>query len=102
MTRAEIFKVGVTHYFKPDKARDELGYSPLIPMKTGMQRVVQYYQEKRNNQRQSGSFPYTLFAVLLVAVIVGIFINNGLSYWTFILYRDTTQESKLLACLLIP
>ena len=102
MTRAEIFKVGVTHYFKPDKARDELGYSPLIPMKTGMQRVVQYYQEKERNSQRSGYFSYTLFAVLLVAVIVGIFINNGLSCWTFIMYRDTTQESKLLACLLIP
>ncbi|ELR21100.1 3beta hydroxysteroid dehydrogenase/isomerase family protein, partial [Acanthamoeba castellanii str. Neff] len=46
LTRAEVFKVGVTHYFVPDKPKKDLGYRPLVTMKEGMGRVLAYYAEK--------------------------------------------------------
>ena len=55
LTRAEIYKISVTHYFKPDKARDELGYRPLVSMKTGMDRVVQYYKDKERTEGRKSS-----------------------------------------------
>ena len=47
LTRTEISKVSVTHYFKPDKSRDELGYVPFVTMEEGMKRVVDHV--KQNN-----------------------------------------------------
>jgi hypothetical protein len=68
LTRAEVFKVGVTHYFAPDKPKRDIGYActagrfvwsltplpsfpharyqPLVSMKEGMSRVLAYYAEK--------------------------------------------------------
>lgn len=44
ITRTEIHKVSVTHYFKPDKSRDELGYYPFVSTKEGMDRTVEFFK----------------------------------------------------------
>jgi len=40
LTRAEVYKVGVTHFFCIDKARRELEYQPSIATPEGAQRVA--------------------------------------------------------------
>ncbi len=72
LTRAEVYKVGVTHYFKPDKARNELGYRPLVPMKEGMGRVLEYYSSKLSQEQASQHHqqPWTYFLVLSSLVLV--------------------------------
>ena len=43
MTRAEVYKVGVTHYFSIDKARQDLGYSPEINSSDGAAMMADEY-----------------------------------------------------------
>ena len=46
MTRAELYKVGVTHYFSVDKARKDFGYNPHISSSEGATRLADYYSLK--------------------------------------------------------
>ena len=46
MTRAEVYKVGVTHYFSIEKARRELGYDPEVNSHDGAKIMADYYQLK--------------------------------------------------------
>lgn len=41
LTRTEVYKTGVTHYFSIKKAREELGYKPSV--QNDMSEVVQHY-----------------------------------------------------------
>lgn len=41
ITRAEVLKVGVTHYFSTAKAKAELGYDPPVSPSEGQQRLVE-------------------------------------------------------------
>lgn len=49
LTRAEVFKVGVTHYFSIDKAKQDFGYVPLFGSKEGADRVAKYYRDNIDN-----------------------------------------------------
>ena len=44
MTRAEVYKVGVTHYFSIEKAKNELGYEPEVNSHDGAKMMAEYYQ----------------------------------------------------------
>uniref|UniRef100_A0A7N0R869 3-beta hydroxysteroid dehydrogenase/isomerase domain-containing protein n=1 Tax=Kalanchoe fedtschenkoi TaxID=63787 RepID=A0A7N0R869_KALFE len=44
---AEVYKVGVTHYFSYLKAKEELGYTPMVSPKDGMAATISYWQEKK-------------------------------------------------------
>ncbi|KAJ7286669.1 hypothetical protein O6H91_Y322900 [Diphasiastrum complanatum] len=43
---AEVYKVGVTHYFSLLKAREELGYVPLVDQKEGIRNTLAFFKEK--------------------------------------------------------
>ncbi|RWR78303.1 short-chain dehydrogenase/reductase family 42E member 1 [Cinnamomum micranthum f. kanehirae] len=55
---AEVYKVGVTHYFSFLKAKEELGYIPMVNPREGMAATISYWQEKK---RKSLDGP-TIFA----------------------------------------
>lgn len=60
---AEIYKVGVTHYFSYLKAKEELGYTPMVSSREGMAATVSYWQERKSSVQ--GPTIYTwLFAVV--------------------------------------
>ncbi|KAK4348952.1 hypothetical protein RND71_031707 [Anisodus tanguticus] len=44
---AEVYKVGVTHYFSFLKAKEELGYVPMVSYKEGMTATISYWQERK-------------------------------------------------------
>lgn len=44
LTRAEVYKVGITHFFSIGKARKELGYTPTVTSELGAQRMADYYK----------------------------------------------------------
>lgn len=46
LTRAEVLKVGVTHYFSMEKARRDLGYKPIVDVETAMGRCVEFYRQE--------------------------------------------------------
>jgi len=79
MTRAEVYKVGVEHYFDPKKSQEELGYFPLVSSKEAMERVVEYYRildhdfiEKRKQKKWAFFLLFGLaaFVALLFAFLV--------------------------------
>lgn len=45
LTRAEVVKVGVTHYFSMDKAKRELGYQPEFDSQVGAARLALHYSK---------------------------------------------------------
>ncbi|GAB4833047.1 hypothetical protein Ancab_007105 [Ancistrocladus abbreviatus] len=44
---AEVYKVGVTHYFSLLKAQEELGYVPMVSPREGMAATISYWQERK-------------------------------------------------------
>jgi len=50
LTRAEVLKVGVTHYFSIDKAKRDLGYLPSITSQQGAQRIALHYRQQLSNE----------------------------------------------------
>lgn len=49
LVRAEVLKVGVTHYFSIDKARRELGYSPTVTTTQGAEKLATRYRATLDN-----------------------------------------------------
>jgi hypothetical protein len=43
-TKAEVLKMGITHYFPPRKAMNELGYQPTITSHQGAYNIAQHYK----------------------------------------------------------
>ena len=43
LTRAEVYKVGVTHHFSIDRAKRDLGYKPKITSSEGARLLADYY-----------------------------------------------------------
>jgi hypothetical protein len=50
LTRAEVLKVSVTHYFDPAKPRDELAYRPLVSPDEGVRRMVTYFGKEHRDR----------------------------------------------------
>ncbi|KAK4753380.1 hypothetical protein SAY87_022178 [Trapa incisa] len=64
MLPAEVYKVGVTHYFSFLKAKEELGYVPMVTPREGMAATISYWKER---QRKSLDWP-TIYAWLFVLI----------------------------------
>nr|GMD25969.1 short-chain dehydrogenase/reductase family 42E member 1 [Ipomoea batatas] len=67
---AEVYKVGVTHYFSYLKAKEELGYIPLVSPKEGMAATISYWQEQK---RRGLDGPKILTWVLVVVGMLALF-----------------------------
>jgi hypothetical protein len=50
LTRAEVLKVGHSHYFSMDKAARDLGYKPLITSQQGAEKVAARYRRNLSNE----------------------------------------------------
>ncbi|KAK1288724.1 3beta-hydroxysteroid-dehydrogenase/decarboxylase isoform 2 [Acorus calamus] len=59
---AEVYKVGVTHYFSFLKAKQELGYAPIVSPREGMSRTISYWKDKRSKDLEGP----TIFTWILV------------------------------------
>lgn len=68
LTRTEVYKTGVTHYFSLAKAKAELGYEPR---EHNLDQVVQWFRSRGHGKTSHRSFVRRLvFDVLLVCVFV--------------------------------
>ncbi|KAL1535188.1 short-chain dehydrogenase/reductase family 42E member 1-like [Salvia divinorum] len=61
---AEVYKVGVTHYFSFLKAKEELGYRPLVSPQEGMAATLEYWKE-RKRRTLDGPTMYVWVAVVI-------------------------------------
>lgn len=72
LTRAEVLKVGVTHYANITKAKNLLGYRVEINPDDAMQRCIKWFDEhgyRNDKSHQSSSRTLWLLLFLLVGII---------------------------------
>ncbi|PSS31159.1 Short-chain dehydrogenase/reductase family 42E member like [Actinidia chinensis var. chinensis] len=64
MLPAEVYKVGVSHYFSFLKAKEELGYVPLVSPREGMAATISYWQERKRRSLDGPTIYAWLFSVI--------------------------------------
>ncbi|XP_041796594.1 short-chain dehydrogenase/reductase family 42E member 1 [Chelmon rostratus] len=74
LTRTEVYKTGVTHYFSMAKAKAELGYEP---QEHSLDEVVQWFRSRGHGKKSHGSF---LNRLLLDILVVAAFVAVALSF----------------------
>jgi len=45
-----LIQIGVTHYFSYLKAREELGYIPMVSPRDGLSATISYWQERKRRE----------------------------------------------------
>ncbi|KAJ8772645.1 hypothetical protein K2173_027822 [Erythroxylum novogranatense] len=60
---AEVYKVGVTHYFSFLKAKQELGYVPMVSPQDGMAATISYWQEQKSKTIDGPTIYTWIFAI---------------------------------------
>lgn len=61
---AEVYKIGVTHYFSTLKARQELGYMPMVSPQDGLAATIAHWQERKKRELDGPTIYAWLFATL--------------------------------------
>lgn len=61
---AEVYKVGVTHYFSFLKAKEELGYRPIVTPQAGMEATISYWQDKKRKTLDGPTIYAWLFCII--------------------------------------
>ncbi|KAJ9166976.1 hypothetical protein P3X46_021665 [Hevea brasiliensis] len=61
---AEVYKVGVTHYFSFLKAKQELGYVPMVTPREGMAATISYWQDRKRKMLDGPTIYAWLFCVI--------------------------------------
>ncbi|XP_034740754.1 short-chain dehydrogenase/reductase family 42E member 1 isoform X2 [Etheostoma cragini] len=74
LTRTEVYKTGVTHYFSMAKAKAELGYEP---QEHNLDEVVQWFKSRGHGKKTQRSF---LGRLLLNILLVSAFVVVVLSF----------------------
>lgn len=73
LTRAEVYKTGVTHYFSIEKARSELGYDPK---EYDLGEVVQWFRSRGHGKKPDTSpIKKLILDVLLVLIVVALVLS---------------------------
>ncbi|CAN6476676.1 unnamed protein product [Victoria cruziana] len=67
---AEVHKVGVTHYFSILKARQELGYEPLVSPSKGMAETIAYWQEMKRKTVDGPAFYVWFFCLTGIFTVI--------------------------------
>lgn len=57
-------QVGVTHYFSFLKAKEELGYVPMVTPREGIAKTISYWQERKRKSLDGPTVYAWLFAVI--------------------------------------
>ncbi|KAL2242330.1 short-chain dehydrogenase/reductase family 42E member 1 [Sesamum indicum] len=66
---AEVYKVGVTHYFSFLKAKEELGYSPVVSPREGMAATIAYWKERKRRTVDGPTIYTWLFVVIGMSML---------------------------------
>ncbi|XP_073706887.1 short-chain dehydrogenase/reductase family 42E member 1 [Garra rufa] len=73
LTRTEVYKTGVTHYFSMRKAREELGYEPKL---YDLEDVVQWFRGRGHGKKRSqSSIKKLILDVVLVVVFAAVVLS---------------------------
>ncbi|KAJ8318228.1 hypothetical protein KUTeg_003319 [Tegillarca granosa] len=77
LTRTEVYKTGVTHYFSIKKAQKELGYHPSI--QNSIEPVLKYYIDQGYMKKPQSALMYYFVNVLISTIFIMIIIKKLLS-----------------------
>ncbi|KAA0064667.1 hypothetical protein IC582_015203 [Cucumis melo] len=69
MLPAEIYKVGVSNYFSYLKAKEELGYAPMVTPKEGMAATISFWQEKKRKSLDGPTIYVWLYCVVGMSIL---------------------------------
>ncbi|XP_056334340.1 short-chain dehydrogenase/reductase family 42E member 1 [Danio aesculapii] len=73
LTRTEVYKTGVTHYFSMRKAREELGYEPKL---YDLEDVVQWFRARGHGKKRSrSSIRKLILDVFVVVAFVAVLLS---------------------------
>ncbi|XP_073785433.1 short-chain dehydrogenase/reductase family 42E member 1 isoform X1 [Danio rerio] len=73
LTRTEVYKTGVTHYFSMRKAQEELGYEPKL---YDLEDVVQWFQARGHGKKRSrSSIRKLILDVFVVVAFVAVLLS---------------------------
>lgn len=73
LTRAEVYKTGVTHYFSTEKARTELGYNPK---EYDLGEVVEWFRSRgHGKKRATSTLKKLILDVVLVLIVVALVLS---------------------------
>lgn len=73
LTRAEVNKTGVTHYFNMHKAQQDLGY---VPVKKNMDDVVKWYKDRLPRQQKKPQNTWmSIINILLMFIFVFVLLS---------------------------
>lgn len=61
--------MGVTHYFSYLKAKEELGYGPMVSPREGMAATISYWQERTRRSLEGPTLGTWLFCVMGMFVL---------------------------------
>lgn len=64
-----LLQVGVTHYFSFLKAKEELGYVPMVNPREGMAATISYWQEKKRKSLDGPTIFAWLFCVIGMSLL---------------------------------
>jgi len=70
LTRAEVLKVGVNHYFSIKKASQELGYKPSLTSHEGALKIAEYYSNCLHNHDYFDFPPIILWILIFYGLIM--------------------------------
>ncbi|KAL6183889.1 hypothetical protein ACLB2K_045299 [Fragaria x ananassa] len=66
---AEVYKVGVTHYFSYLKAKEELGYVPMVTPRERMATTISYWQERKRKTLDGPTIYAWLYCVIAMVML---------------------------------
>lgn len=73
LTRTEVYKTGVTHYFSMAKAMSELGYKP---QKYNLDEVVQWFKSRgHGNKVQNSGFTQFILNIMFVSAFAAVILS---------------------------
>ncbi|XP_064168906.1 short-chain dehydrogenase/reductase family 42E member 1 [Anguilla rostrata] len=73
LTRTEVYKTGVTHYFSLEKAKEDLGYEP---QEYNLDEVVQWFKDKGHGRKPPGpSYKSFIMDTLLIIAFVAVILS---------------------------
>ncbi|KAK7382902.1 hypothetical protein VNO78_28566 [Psophocarpus tetragonolobus] len=72
---SEVHKVGVTHYFSYLKAKEEIGYVPMVTSQEGIDLTISYWQERKRTTLDGPTIYVWLFCVIgMISLFCGAFL----------------------------
>ncbi|XP_066541565.1 short-chain dehydrogenase/reductase family 42E member 1 [Hoplias malabaricus] len=72
LTRTEVYKTGVTHYFSIEKARAELGYKPR---EYDLREVVEWFRSRGHGRKPASLIKKLILDVALFVVIFAVILS---------------------------